>query len=65
MCCRTCRPTYDRELPWLLPGGEPTLRRAEVYAISVVAIRHTSRLGSTESRIAAHRTLWDLSGLAG
>jgi carboxymethylenebutenolidase len=57
--------TYDRELPWLLPGAEPTLRHAEVHAISVVAIRHTSRLGTTESRIAAHRTLWDLSGLAG
>ena len=25
--------THDRELPWLLPGVEPTFRRAEVLAI--------------------------------
>jgi carboxymethylenebutenolidase len=56
--------THDRELPWLLPGAEPTLRPVEVHAISIVSIQHTTRLGSTESRIASHRTLWDLSGLA-
>jgi carboxymethylenebutenolidase len=55
--------THDRELSWLLPGVPPTGRRAEVLAVSVVAFRHASRLGVTESRIQAHRTLWDLSGL--
>ena len=28
--------THDRVLPWLLPGVEPTFRRAEVLAIAVV-----------------------------
>jgi carboxymethylenebutenolidase len=55
--------THDRELPWLLPGAGPTHRHAEVLAISVVAFRHTSRLGTTESRITSHRTLWDHAGL--
>jgi carboxymethylenebutenolidase len=55
--------THDRELPWLLPGAEPTHRHAEVLAISVISFRHTSRLGTTESRITSHRTLWDHAGL--
>ncbi len=55
--------THDRALPWLLPGAGPTHRHAEVLAISVVAFRHTSRLGTTESRITSHRTLWDRTGL--
>lgn len=55
--------THDRELPWLLPGVPPTHRRAEVLAISVVTFRHRSRLGTVETRIVAHRTLWDHSGL--
>ncbi len=55
--------THDRELPWLLPGAEPTHRHAEVLAITVVAFRHTSRLGTTESLITSHRTLWDHVGL--
>lgn len=47
--------THDRELPWLLPGVAPTGRRAEVLAISVVAVRR--------GRITEHRTLWDHHGL--
>jgi carboxymethylenebutenolidase len=55
--------THDRELPWLLPGVPPTCRRAEVLAVSVVTFRHRTQLGTMESRIVAHRTLWDHSGL--
>jgi carboxymethylenebutenolidase len=55
--------THDRELPWLLPGMPPTHRRAEVLAISVVTFRHTTRLGTVESQVLTHRTLWDHSGL--
>ena len=55
--------THDRELPWLLPGVAPTGRAVEVLAISVVEFRHTSRHGTTESRITSHRTLWDHTGL--
>jgi carboxymethylenebutenolidase len=55
--------THDRELPWLLPGLAPTGRRAQVLAISVVAVRHRSRSGRTTSLIATHRTLWDQVGL--
>jgi carboxymethylenebutenolidase len=47
--------THDRELPWLLPGVAPTGRRAEVLAISVVAVRR--------EKITEHRTLWDHHGL--
>jgi carboxymethylenebutenolidase len=47
--------THDRELPWLLPGVAPTGRRAEVLAITVVAVRR--------GRITEHRTLWDHHGL--
>ena len=42
---------HDRELPWLLPGIEPTHRHAEVLAIAVVGFDH--------GRIAAQRILWD------
>ncbi len=43
--------THDRELPWLLPGIEPTYRRAEVLAIAVVAFQR--------GRIRSVRVLWD------
>ncbi|MDQ2810905.1 MAG: ester cyclase [Actinomycetota bacterium] len=43
--------THDRELPWLLPGMEPTYRRAEVLAIAVVAFER--------GRIRSVRVLWD------
>lgn len=57
--------THDRELPWVLPGIAPTHRRAEVLAISIVTFRH-SRITTdrTLSQIAAHRTLWDHTGLS-
>jgi carboxymethylenebutenolidase len=54
---------HDRPLPWLLPGVEPTGRRVEVVAMSVVSVQHRSRLGRTTSLIKEHRTLWDHSGL--
>jgi carboxymethylenebutenolidase len=43
--------THDRELPWLLPGIEPTHRRVEVLVIAVVAFER--------GRIRSVRTLWD------
>jgi carboxymethylenebutenolidase len=43
--------THDRELPWLLPGAEPTFRRAEVLAIAVV--------GFHRMKIRSVRVLWD------
>jgi carboxymethylenebutenolidase len=43
--------TYDRELPWLLPGVSPVFRRAEVLAIAVVAFER--------KRIRSVRVLWD------
>ncbi len=43
--------THDRVLPWLLPGVEPTFRRAEVLAIAVV--------GFERARIRSQRILWD------
>jgi carboxymethylenebutenolidase len=43
--------THDRELPWLLPGAEPTFRRAEVLAIAVVGFHRT--------KIRSVRVLWD------
>lgn len=55
--------THDRPMPWLLPGAPPTGRRAEVLAISMVSVRHRSRLGRTTSLISRHRTLWDHAGL--
>jgi carboxymethylenebutenolidase len=48
--------THDRELPWLLPGAEPTFRRAEVLAIAVV--------GFDRARIRSQRVLWDHASLA-
>jgi carboxymethylenebutenolidase len=49
--------THDRMLPWLLPGIEPTYRRAEVLAIAVV--------GFERMRIRSQRVLWDHATLAG
>jgi carboxymethylenebutenolidase len=43
--------THDRELPWLLPGAEPTHRGAEVLAITVVAFERR--------KIRSVRVLWD------
>jgi carboxymethylenebutenolidase len=48
--------THDREMPWLLPGIEPTFRRAEVLAIAVV--------GFDRTRIRSQRVLWDHATLA-
>jgi carboxymethylenebutenolidase len=48
--------THDRVLPWLLPGAEPTFRRAEVLAIAVV--------GFERGRIRSQRVLWDHATLA-
>jgi carboxymethylenebutenolidase len=48
--------THDQELPWLLPGVEPTFRRAEVLAIAVV--------GFDRTRIRSQRVLWDHATLA-
>jgi carboxymethylenebutenolidase len=48
--------THDRELPWLLPGVEPTFRRAEVLTIAVV--------GFDRTRIRSQRVLWDYATLA-
>jgi carboxymethylenebutenolidase len=49
--------THDRELPWLLPGVEPTFRRAQVLAIAVV--------GFDRTRIRSQRVLWDHATLLG
>jgi carboxymethylenebutenolidase len=48
--------THDREMPWLLPGVEPTFRQAEVLAIAVV--------GFDRTRIRSQRVLWDHATLA-
>jgi len=47
--------TFDREMPWLLPGAAATGRVVEVLAISVTTVR--------QGKIAAQRTLWDQFGL--
>jgi len=47
--------THDRELPWLLPGAEPTFRRAEVLAIAVA--------GFHRMKISSVRVLWDYATL--
>lgn len=47
--------THDRELPWLLPGVEPTGRSVDVLAVTVAVVR--------QGRLVAHRTLWDQSAL--
>jgi carboxymethylenebutenolidase len=49
--------THDRELPWLLPGVEPTHRRADVLVIAVVAFER--------GRIRSVRMLWDHATLTG
>jgi carboxymethylenebutenolidase len=49
--------SHDRELPWLLPGAEPTFRTAEVLAIAVVTFER--------ARIRSQRVLWDHATLAG
>jgi carboxymethylenebutenolidase len=49
--------SHDRELPWLLPGVEPTFRRAQVLAIAVV--------GFDRTRIRSQRVLWDHATLLG
>lgn len=43
--------THDRAMPWLLPGAEPTGRRAEVLVVSIVEVRR--------DRIRRHRMLVD------
>jgi carboxymethylenebutenolidase len=48
--------THDQELPWLLPGVEPTHRRAEVQAIAIV--------GFERGRIRSQRIHWDHATLA-
>jgi carboxymethylenebutenolidase len=47
---------HDREMPWLLPGIEPTGRNASVAAIVVVDF--------DRGAIASQRTLWDGASLA-
>jgi carboxymethylenebutenolidase len=47
--------THDRELPWLLPGAEPSRRRAEVLAITVVAFERR--------KVRSVRVLWDYATL--
>jgi carboxymethylenebutenolidase len=49
--------THDRELAWLLPGVEPTHRRADVLVIAVVAFER--------GRIRSVRMLWDHATLTG
>ena len=48
--------THDQELPWLLPGVDPTHRRAEVQVIAVV--------GFDRGRIRSQRIHWDHATLA-
>jgi carboxymethylenebutenolidase len=47
---------HDCEIPWLVPGIEPTERRASVAAVVVVDF--------DRGAIAAQRTLWDGASLA-
>jgi carboxymethylenebutenolidase len=47
---------HDREVPWLIPGIEPTGRRASVTAMVVVDFDRGS--------IAAQRMLWDGAALS-
>jgi carboxymethylenebutenolidase len=47
--------THDRPLPWLLPGQQPTNRRAEVLAIGVV--------GFERGWICWERIHWDFATL--
>ncbi len=48
--------THDRELPWLLPGVDPTHRRAQVQAVAIV--------GFERGRIRSQRIHWDHATLA-
>lgn len=47
--------THDQELPWLLPGIDPTYRRAEVLTIAVVSFER--------GLLCAQRILWDYASL--
>jgi carboxymethylenebutenolidase len=47
---------HDCELPWLIPGIEPTGRPASVAAVAIVEFQRGA--------IAAQRTLWDCASLA-
>jgi carboxymethylenebutenolidase len=47
---------HDRELPWQIPGVEPTGRHASVAAVVVVDF--------ARGAIASQRTLWDGASLA-
>ena len=55
----TVRFAHDRELPWLLPGVDPTGRDVETSAVSVVSFKHASKLGVVHSRILSYRIMWD------
>ena len=60
MCSRAFAEPADLRgavLPWLLPGVEPTFRRAEVLAIAVV--------GFERGLIRSQRVLWDHATLVG
>jgi carboxymethylenebutenolidase len=48
--------THDQELPWLLPGVDPTHRRAEVQVIAIVGFERGS--------IRSQRIHWDQATLA-
>lgn len=48
--------THDLELPWLLPGVDPTHRRATVQVIAIV--------GFERGRIRSQRIHWDHATLA-
>jgi carboxymethylenebutenolidase len=47
--------THDRELRWLLPGVDPTYRRAEVLTIAVVSFER--------GLLSSQRILWDYASL--
>jgi carboxymethylenebutenolidase len=47
--------THDQELPWLLPGIDPTYRRAEVLTIAVVSFER--------GLLSSQRILWDHASL--
>jgi carboxymethylenebutenolidase len=47
--------THDQELPWLLPGIDPTYRRAEVLTIAVVSFER--------GLLSGQRILWDFASL--
>jgi carboxymethylenebutenolidase len=47
--------THDQDLPWLLPGVDPTYRRAEVLTIAVVSFER--------GLLCSQRILWDYASL--